>query len=329
MGYQSNTSFVYGLELDGKGSGSDLSLEDSLKTSKPIWLHFGGLDPETRSFMVEKIGLESEVIQRLLVEDTRPYVKIDDDFSLIFVRGVNLNPDSKPQDMIMLRVFIQDNLIITVRRRPLKAVRDVIDDFSEGVGANNAKELLANIIGKLIDRMWPVHDQIDDFLSEYEDFVFSNRKPHQTEGEETLHSIRLQILQLYRYLRPMCDTLSTLKQMDKSSWRKSTFAESIDNSEHRLTQLVADLEHFKSRSDLINQELSRIQSQQQNKATYFLTVIATLFLPPSLVLSILGSGSLRVPFSNIELPAFMSVAVVCLSILVPYLLLKRMNLLPK
>lgn len=332
MTEKSNIALVHAYELDGKGSGREVTLQECLTSTKPLWLHLGDIDQNTKDFLVHQMNISRDIVKRLMVEDTRPYTKIFDDFALVFVRGVNLNPDEKPDDMIMLRVLIKDNLIITVRRRSLKAIKDVKFDFANNQGPHNTTQMLASIIEHLIDRMWPVHDQINDVLSANEDYIFSNQKKSDIrplKERENLSSVRLQILQLHRYIRPMHDALVGVEKLADFKWAKQSYLNSIDESEERLLQLIADLEHFKSRADILNEEIARLNDERQGRATYFLTVVATLFLPPSLITGIFGMNNLIIPFTNIELGLLPAMILVFISVALPLALLKRADLLPK
>jgi len=273
--------------------------------------------------------LEREIVRQLMVTDTRPFLKKQEDSFLAFLRGVNLNPDSKPERMIMLRVFARKNLIITVRRRPLKAIKDVIIALNESCGAESPAMTLALIIEKLIDRMWPVYDQIEQALSQKEDVIFTEKLTQFGKARDNLSEMRLQILQLHRYIRPMGDTLKDLANATDIQWLGKGFYKSLEESTHRLTQIVEDIDHFKSRAEVLSQELLQAQEERTGRAAYVLTVVATLFLPASLIAGIYGMNAHPIPLSDPPYGFWIAIGFIILSILIPYILLQKYSLIPQ
>lgn len=55
---------------------------------------------------LDSIGLNRALIKALLAEDTRPrFQPLDDGNFLLIVRGVNLNQNEEPDDMLSLRIL--------------------------------------------------------------------------------------------------------------------------------------------------------------------------------------------------------------------------------
>lgn len=65
-------------------------------------------------------------------EDTRPRVAEHADGLILIMRGVNLNPNSDPEDMVSIRLWVSDRLVISTRMRRLMAVAEIADGFRPG-----------------------------------------------------------------------------------------------------------------------------------------------------------------------------------------------------
>jgi zinc transporter len=116
-----------------------------------------------------KCGIDSVAMDALLTEETRPRTTILNDSFLIALRGVNLNPNSKPEDMVSIRLFISDNLIITTKRRNLLSVDEIIDSLKKGVGPKSSSEFLNELTYRVTSRMENVIGELEDrtdFLEE-------------------------------------------------------------------------------------------------------------------------------------------------------------------
>jgi len=104
-------SLVFGLALDG--SGSELEPEAVLER-RPIWCHFDGSQSGSTAALAA-MGLESRVVERLMADETRPMMTVLDSGLLLTLRGINLNADRDPVDMVSLRLWMDNNVIVTVR----------------------------------------------------------------------------------------------------------------------------------------------------------------------------------------------------------------------
>ena len=101
--------------LDKKGSALELTYEelDGIdRIDKILWVHFDYSSKEAIEWIRNKSNIDSVAIDALLTEETRPRTTVLGEALLIALRGVNLNPNSKPEDMISIRLYI--SLIVLV-----------------------------------------------------------------------------------------------------------------------------------------------------------------------------------------------------------------------
>ena len=118
---------------------------------------------------------------------------------MLFLRGVNLNPAQSPEDMVSLRLFINENVIITTRKRRLLSVQDVVATFDDGNGPCSISELVCQLAQNLTSRMQGVIDSLDDTLDIFEDEI---DEPNKGFDNQALAQMRRQTIALKRYLRP-------------------------------------------------------------------------------------------------------------------------------
>ena len=101
--------------LDKKGFAEELTyneLDIVDRTNKILWVHFDYLSKEANEWITNKSGIEDVAIDALLTEETRPRTTILNDSLLIALRGVNLNPNSKPEDMISIRLYVSHPILL-------------------------------------------------------------------------------------------------------------------------------------------------------------------------------------------------------------------------
>ena len=158
--------------LDKKGKALELSykeIDSANRTDKILWVHFDYSSPEAIHWITNKSNIDSIAIDALLTEETRPRTTILDDSLLIALRGVNLNPNSKPEDMVSIRLFISPNLIISTRKRNLLSIGELQESLKKGIGPKSSSEFLIDLTYRITSRMEDIIGQIEDradFLEE-------------------------------------------------------------------------------------------------------------------------------------------------------------------
>ena len=135
------TAWITVLALDGKGAGEPVDAAAYLaghSTAPVIWIELDRNLPEAHRWIRESSGLSDVAIEALLAEESRPRCLADGAGVLLNLRGVNLNPGADPVDMVSIRIWAEAGRIISVRRRNLKAVRDVRYSLEQGNGPRGA-----------------------------------------------------------------------------------------------------------------------------------------------------------------------------------------------
>lgn len=80
-----------------------------------------------------KSGIDNIAVDALLADETRPRTIVLGDNLLLALRGVNLDPNSKPEDMKSIRLYISDNLILSTSRRTILSVVEMTEELKKGL----------------------------------------------------------------------------------------------------------------------------------------------------------------------------------------------------
>ena len=170
------------------------------------WLHFNRLAEETRQWLEEFSDLDETVITALLQAETRPRCAAYEDGLLLNLRGINHNPGAEPEDMISVRIWATQNLVISMRSYPVKAVHEVREEVAAGLlEYPSPGGLLVMIAERLIDKIEPVVDQLKDEADEHEETLLSSREQLPATA---LAEFRRTILILRRYILPQREAMA-------------------------------------------------------------------------------------------------------------------------
>ncbi len=72
----------------------------------------------------------------------------------------------------------------------------------------------------------------------------------------------------------------------------------MQETANQISRFVEDLDASRERAQITQDELATLLSEQMNRNTYLLSVVAAIVLPPSLVAGVLGINVKVIPFSD-------------------------------
>ena len=278
--------------LGGKEHGRSLSwqeVQDWTPDQGNIWVHYDCMHPETASWLQSESSIAPYVVEGLLADETRPRCDSYEDGALIILRGVNLNPDARPEDMVSIRIWADANRIITTRLRRLMAVDDIRSQLQAGKGPVTPGQFLARLAARLIDRMGPVIDNLADETSALEEILLES----ETDGgdlEDMRHRLNDQrrvAIALRRYVAPQREALRRLTHMEEH-WLEESVQGPLLEVVDRITRITEELEEIRERASVIQDELANRMAQQMGRTMYLLTLVATIIMPLSFVTGLLG-----------------------------------------
>ncbi len=122
---------------------------------------------------------------------------------MIVLRSVNHNSDARPDQLVAMRVFINDQLIVSTRRRKVFAVDEVLTDLENGNGPVNCGSWLVEVCDALTGHTSEFIEDLHDKIIELEDALLDQRIPPRGE----LGLLRKQLIVMRRYMAPQRDVL--------------------------------------------------------------------------------------------------------------------------
>lgn len=282
-----DVGLIHAYLLDREGGGRDLGwseVRDWQPQQGLLWLHFDYTDAGVQQWLREQSGLEPLVVDALLTEETRPRTTALGDGLLVALRGVNLNPESQPEDMVSIRLWVEEHRIISTRRRRLLSVNDLLQRLRAGRGPVNAAGLVVSLTDLLVWRMSDTVEAFEDKIDDLEDRVLDARS---AELRADLAQLRKQTITLRRYLAPEREALSRMLQ-EKVSWFDEGSRMQLREVSDRLLRHIEDIDAVRERAAVTQEELLSRNSEQLNNRMYVLSVVAAIFLPLGFLTGLLG-----------------------------------------
>ena len=257
---------------------------DTPSADKVLWLHLCAINPQTRQWLETETDIDQSMIEAMLAEETRPRALIRDNEMLVNIRGMNLLDPDNQENMISIRIWFKDNVVITTRRRDILAIEDVKCFIEEGNGPKSMGDFLTMITERVYARMEPHIDDVDDCVSKVEEEIAIDPK---ADVARDIAKIRRRNAEFRRYIIPQRLVLEYLTK-SKLNWLTEESIKSLIESHDKVTRYTEDLNDIRDRVQILNEEIRHLQAEHLNKITFMFSVAATIFLPLSFFTGSLG-----------------------------------------
>ncbi|MCT7595686.1 zinc transporter ZntB [Aliarcobacter butzleri] len=310
-----------GFLLDKKGSATELKYEElnSIDTTdKILWVHFDYSTQEAKDWIRNQCN-NSIVADALLADETRPRTTLLGDSLLLALRGVNLDPHSRPENMISIRLFISSNMIISTSRRTLLSVTEIIEELRKGTGVKSTSEFLVELTYRMIDRMDDVIDQLQDRTDYLEENIIDMKNQ---EFRTEILNVRRETIVLKRYLAPQKEALIKLSN-EKISWIDEYKKVEIRETNDQLIRHIEELDTIRDKVILIQEELANSLSEEMNKKMYMLSIISAIFLPLTFLTGLLGINVGGIPGASNDKAFYIFTIILLLVIFSQYIIFKK------
>lgn len=291
-------SILCAYSLDGNGSGTPLHDLTSAKvgtTSSPVWIHLNANAPATEAWLSDVAHLpNATLVTALLAPDTRPRILTQDQGVLLILRGVNLNDNADPEDMVSIRIWMEETRFISVQLRNLKGVDEMRHRLQSGDGPTDVGDLITGFIESSINRLSPVVDDLIDGIDAVEDCILQM----EIEGlRDIIVSMRRKSIIFHRFLMPQQKLIGQLVET-KFAWLTAEHRRRLLEAQNHVIRFVEELQAVKDRAQAVQDEIANILSARLNRTTYLFSLIAAIFLPLSFLTGLLGINVAGIPGSS-------------------------------
>lgn len=227
----------------------------------------------------------------LAIEDTshqQHRAKLDQYPNGLFL--VWLTPERPHGDGVVaseLDVFVGSEYLVTVHKGPNKGVDAVAED-GERAMATGAAWVLHKIIDLLVDSALPLVDRVGERLDSIEDTMLGN--PRQ-EDLISLHRVRRQLVRLHRIIAPERDMLRGLAR-ESGVISADAYTYFQDVGDH-ISRALDSVETYQDVAASVMDVYLSAQSNRMNEIMKQLTVVATIFMPLTLISGIYGMNLVK------------------------------------
>ncbi|WP_254889821.1 zinc transporter ZntB, partial [Cronobacter sakazakii] len=249
--------------LDGHGGVKPLQDDAVIDKDHPCWLHLNYANPESAQWLTETPLLPNLVRDALAGESLRPRVTRMGDGTLITLRCINGSTDERPDQLVAMRLYIDERLIVSTRQRKVLALDDIIHDLNEGSGP-------ADVGGWLVDACDALTDHASEFIEELHDKIIDledNLLEEIVPPRGVLALLRKQLIVMRRYMSPQRDVFSRLAS-ERFSWMTDDHRRRMQDIADRLGRGLDEIDACIARTAVMADEISQTMQESLSRRSY-------------------------------------------------------------
>lgn len=282
------------------------------------WYHCERQHPDIRDWLLNN-QIPKSTVKHLLADESRPsFHQYDEQNFMLILRGMNMNQDAAPEDMLSVRILFYNGALISTRKVPSRAIMEIRQALAEERGPKQLADLIIQIIDGL-------NGKIDQHLETVE-----NRVDELDIDDEDSHDIiptQKALLAVKRFIRPQQYAIRDLAESDVSllASRPHQIRYALNN----ITRINETIDFYLGELELFKEELHQRHEEKVSQNSYLFTVVATIFLPTSFLTGLLGINIGGMP--GVESPmAFTWFCIALIAIFgAEWLLLRRLRFVGK
>ena len=245
------------------------------------WIHLDLADPEIERWASEQ--LPPIAARALLQSETRPRCDALDDGMILNLRGVNLNPDANPEDMVSLRMWVTQKCIVSAHAPKVWAVDTIREAALEGKAPPSVGAFLAELTYGLSKKIEGVSLELEDQTDDLEEAALGGDRIL----PENVGKLRQTVIKMRRFLNPQREALDAL-----SNWQgpliDNTALVLIRETCNRSRRSVEALDATRERLAVIQDHIDTDRAHALSRNGYLLSVVAAVFLPLGFLTGLFG-----------------------------------------
>jgi zinc transporter len=311
--------FAFGFQIDANGAATPLAaaVADGSKDYW-VWISLDPLASGTRAWLESKANLAPEVVNALMVYDSQPRCLVSPQGAFLNMRGINTAESADPTDLVSLRLWIENDRIITVHRRPLATIANMRAAYETGHGPKSSAELIVALASGMIDR---IRDVVQGFETEVDTLEDECLHGELTSLRVRLNDVRHGIVPLRRYLTPQHDAFVALMNANMP-WIDDWWRSHLREMSYEVGRHIDALGSIRETANIVQDTLNSRLAERTNKALVWMTIGAAAFLPLNLLVGLLGSNVGGIPGAQAPYAFWVVVSILAGLVLVEFAVYK-------
>lgn len=312
------SGFAYQV-ADGKAKRVDI--KTALDTPGDlVWVHLTSNNEQAQAWLRDVAQVPDYVVDALTTSESRPRCEALGEGAILNLRGRSNEAMTTSDPLASLRIWAMAGRVISVTRRTVTAVDDVVAKI-EGGTVRDPGDLIAEFAVAITEELDPevadLGDSLDDCEADLDgDKVFELRRG--------VTKVRVAAIGYRRFLTPQRAALEKLAALP-CDWLQDDDRLHLNSAADRAARMAEELESIRERSALMHEALTDLRAEQIDSRSLLISIVALIFLPLTFLTGLYGMNVEGLPFAK-EPWAFDAIGGVCIAItlgIIGYFSIKR------
>jgi zinc transporter len=288
------------------GKAERIDIKQALQSDADlIWVHLLTNNEHAQSWLTDEAKAPDYIVDALTATETRPRCDALGDGAFLNLRGRSSEETPSSEPLASVRIWATRGRVISVTRRALVAVDDVVETI-EGGQIHDPGDLIAEFATAITRNLDPEVADLGDTLDDCEadldaDKVFELRR-HVTK-------VRVAAIGYRRFLAPQRAAIEKLAALP-CDWLQDDDRLHLNAAADRAARMAEELESIRERSALMHEALTDLRAEQIDSRSLIISIAAMIFLPLTFITGLYGMNVKGLPYAE-EPWAFDSIMAGC------------------
>lgn len=259
-----------------------------------LWLHFNLGHTAAEKWLTQNTKLPEEFFDGLRDGSYSTRIELVESSLLAIINDVHYDFSFEPSEISTLWLCVNQRLVITARRRPLRSIDNLREAVRRGDIIRSPLELLIHLLRDQGEVLVGIVRGVTTRIDQIEDKLLAGKLGVTRAG---LGSLRRLLVRLQRLLAPEPASLFRLLQ-HPPQWIDEADATELRQSTEEFSVVLRDMMALQERIKLLQEELAAHVNEQNNQSLYVLTIVTVLALPINIVAGLLGMNVGGIPLAQ-------------------------------
>ncbi len=259
-----------------------------------VWIHYdlergARLDVEDCPFPIPEMARDA-----LTAFETRPRSERIGNGAMLNLRGLGEVEQYNGDPLVSLRMWAEQNLLITASFRELFAMLRVREAMQTG-SYHDAGDVISALADAITEGLDPKVADLGDRLDDIESVLETAQRPMTIRRK--VSRIRQMAISYRRFIAPQRVALERLQQM-QLPWLDEDDQIKLRSSADRCARMAEELEAVRERAAVAHEELTDLRAEKIDARSLFISIIAMIFLPLTFITGLLGMNVAGIPYAT-------------------------------
>ncbi len=265
------------------------------KRPTTTWIKVVGLSQiNTLEALGKCLGLHPLVIEDIFSTNQRPKIEDYGDYLYIIMKSVGFDDEKGEMESEQISIIIGGEFVLSIQEHNETIFQPVIDRIRMNQGPTRRMQsdfLAYSLLDAIVDNYFVVIEKVSDKIEILEDALMSD--PTQ-EILHDIHRLKQNMIILRKSVWPFREVISRIERTRFSLINEKLIIYFRDIYDHTI-QVMETIETYRDMlSGMLDIYLSSV-SNRMNEVMKVLTIIATIFIPLTLIAGIYGMNFSNMP----------------------------------